>query len=421
MQQVRSVDKFLSRISLASIAYRCLRNCRRMSMSQSWIDFTALKEAADFLPVLGHYNIELKRKGSQRVALCPFHEETKPSCSINLDKKVFQCFGCRKKGNILDFVKCMEQSTLPDAAKVLAEVCSVDLPLREREGNGADAQSGTSRPAQRETKSRRAKSAKIGAGASNKSETAIPSSSMKKPAQRNPEKATAPSHEHDGPINPPLTFSLTLDTAHPYLDERMEDMNLGDESMFGEHLFELFGLGVANRGSMKNRLCIPIHNEHGELIAYAGRWALDDETIPEAEGKYKLPKQFAKNGVLFNLNRVLDLSQKSEQEPNWVVVTEGYFGAIRLHALGVPVVSVMGTSISDEQLKLLDAELNPDRVVLLFDGDEQGKKAAHEDVLPRLATRFFVHNATNELADDEQPDEMTDGRLLSLRGIQEFL
>src|SRR4051794_7916918 len=76
--------------------------------------------------------------------------------------------------------------------------------------------------------------------------------------------------------------TLKPDPAHPYLEGR----GLGPE------LVELFGLDFCSRGSMAGRICIPIHNEHGELVAYAGRWPGDD--VPEGQEGYKVPAEFQK-------------------------------------------------------------------------------------------------------------------------------
>src|SRR4051794_20579132 len=116
---------------------------------------------------------------------------------------------------------------------------------------------------------------------------------------------------------------------HPYLRERGVP----------EALAATFGLTFAEKGIMAGRVCIPIHNHAGELVAYAGRWVGSDETIPEGEEKYKLPKGFQKNLELFNLHRV--------EHCRHLVVVEGYFGAIRLHGLRVPTIALMGSSIAD--------------------------------------------------------------------------
>jgi DNA primase len=120
---------------------------------------------------------------------------------------------------------------------------------------------------------------------------------------------------------------------------------------------------------MKGRVCVPIHNEHGELVAYAGRWVGPDATIPEHEGKWKLPPRFEKSRVLFNLHRV--------DEPVHLVVVEGFFDAMCLHVLGLPVVALMGRALSQHQLQLLESA-GTQYLTLLLDGDEPGPGFTHE-------------------------------------------
>ena len=83
-----------------------------------------------------------------------------------------------------------------------------------------------------------------------------------------------------------------------------------------------------------------------------------------------------------------------------MVAVEGYFGAIRLHLMDVPAVAFMGSSISDEQVLLLQIA-GVERVTLLMDGDEAGRNAC-EKVLPRLAAHLFTR--VGELPDGLQPD-----------------
>jgi DNA primase len=130
-----------------------------------------------------------------------------------------------------------------------------------------------------------------------------------------------------------LTFTLKLDPSHPYLVER----GLSAE------LVAQFGLGYCSLGSMAGRICIPIHNAASDLVAYAGRWPGDE--LPEDVEKYRLPAKFEKSRVLYNLHRVADATH--------VVAVEGYWSAIRLHALGLPLVGLMGWSVSEEQIAAL--------------------------------------------------------------------
>src|SRR5579859_735448 len=99
----------------------------RESMPQSYIDFAFVKENASFERVLEHYNLSLRGSGPQRSICCPFHPDKRPSCRVELDKKIWHCFACDASGNILEFVARMEGNAddLRAAAIKLASVCSI--------------------------------------------------------------------------------------------------------------------------------------------------------------------------------------------------------------------------------------------------------------------------------------------------------
>ena len=196
--------------------------------------------------------------------------------------------------------------------------------------------------------------------------------------------------EAAAPVNAPLTFALKLDTQHSYLVER----GVSAEAV------ALFGLGYCSRGVMAGRVCIPIHDAGGQLVAYAGRWPGDD--MPEGVERYLLPKRFEKSRVLFNLHRVSDAEH--------IVLVEGYWSVFRLHALGVHVAALMGSSVSEEQLALL-RERGMHSVTLLLDGDDAGRKA-RERALPALADAFFVRAPL--LPDGEKPDTLGEAELRQL-------
>src|SRR5690242_5254917 len=193
---------------------------REQPMPKYPIDFKDLKERATFEPILAHYQLAYRIRGDQAVLRCPFHNDTEPSLSINLREKIWQCFGCRAKGNILDFMALKENTPLPKAAALIDEICHLGLTMND--------------PARRATMPvDESKRAKTGKGRSTRS---------KPPAE-------APASSGDA-INPPLTFTLKLDPNHPYLEERRVSP--------AER--QAFGLGYCDRGMMKGRICIPIHN-----------------------------------------------------------------------------------------------------------------------------------------------------------------
>jgi DNA primase len=331
-----------------------------------WLDFNWVKDNASFEAVARHYKLALICSGSQRKARCPFHEDRRPSLQVNLDKSVFHCFGCNASGNILDFVMKSENCGIHEAATRLMEICRLEPP---RGG----------KPAGKGQNTRKAAHNEGGDGKSG--------------SRPKPRASEAPVRIQQGPkleagrkVNPPLTFRLNLDqdAALPYLECRDFDKDAAEE----------FGLGVALRGLMAGRLCIPIHDAHGELVAYAGRYM---GAVPDDVEKYLLPPKFTKTLELFNLHRALTLAA------DHLIVVEGYFGAMRLHRLGYPTVAVMGSSISDEQVAAIEASGRTPFVMM--DGDDQGRKAAEKIacvLVRRIATRLV------DLPDGEEPDTISE-------------
>jgi len=137
---------------------------------------------------------------------------------------------------------------------------------------------------------------------------------------------------------------------------------------------------------MNGRVVIPIHNEKGELIAYAGRWPGDP---PEGEGKYKLPPKFQKSHVVFNLHRAIEANKGREIKE--LILVEGYFSVFKLWEAGFPnAVALMGSQLSEHQEKLIISAVGSGgRVALLFDKDGSGL-TCQQDVMKRLVRRCFV-------------------------------
>jgi len=151
-----------------------------------------------------------------------------------------------------------------------------------------------------------------------------------------------------------------------------------------------FGLGMyTGKGLLRGRIVIPIHNESGELIAYAGR-AIDGQ-----EPRYRFPAGFRKSLVLFNLHRA------SATNARTVVVVEGFFDTIAVHQAGYPAVGLMGSTLSKHQADLLTMCF--DRVVLLLDGDEAGRHGAMS-IAQTLGASMSV--SAISLEDGRQPDQL---------------
>src|SRR5262245_23701508 len=96
-----------------------------MLYPQTFID--DLKRQAEIVRVIQDY-VQLKKKGANWMACCPFHKEKTPSFSVNPAKEIFYCFGCHKGGSVFTFVMEIERVSFPESIKIVAEKTGVALP-----------------------------------------------------------------------------------------------------------------------------------------------------------------------------------------------------------------------------------------------------------------------------------------------------
>jgi DNA primase len=338
-------------------------------MKKNWIDFKALRAQLDFAAVLEHYGVEVKRKGNQHHGYCPLPnhngKKNSPSFSANLDKGIFQCFGCGAKGNILDFAAFMENAD-PESGAALHEVAHK---LQQRfcpELGGADERK--TPPAQ-------------------------------KPAAPKP---AEPKSDLPVIVNEPLNFDLKgLDAEHPYLLGRG----------FTPETIERFDLGFCSRGMLKDRVAIPLQDAAGRLIGYAGR-VVDDSTITEDNPRYRFPGERNRDGKIFEFRKTLFLynGYRIKAPVDDLVVVEGFTGVWWLVQNELPnVVATMGADCSEKQAELIISLVKPGGMVwILPDGDKAGERHAQT-----LLTLISPHRAMRwvKLADGKQPTDLSGEKL----------
>ena len=153
-------------------------------------------------------------------------------------------------------------------------------------------------------------------------------------------------------------------------------------------------------GFLASRCVIPIRDQQGRLVAYAGR------AVNGQEPKYRFPAGFRKSQVLFNFDRAMQADG-----PN-VIVVEGFFDALKVHQAGNPaVVALMGSSFSQRQSELLLSRFAS--VTLMLDGDQPGRHAAA--VMAKLLTpKVRVHQV--DLPNHMQPDQLSSTEINVLVG-----
>ena len=341
-------------------------------MNQQWIDFRELRERLNFEEVLRDYGVELKRKkADQLVGFCPLPNHNgkrkSPSFSVNLQRKCFNCFGCNRGGNCLDFVIYMEGKD----PKNRQHVREVALLLQERFHFDSDPNPNPDRRASNP------KHAEAGPNAPKSSRKPV---ELARGAQEKPSEGQA----RPVLVNAPLDFELRgLDPKHPYLRERG----------FSEHTILHFGLGFCNRGLMQGRVVIPLRDQAGKLIGYAGRLTRDDQ-VGDKVPKYLFPGDRERNGTKLEFRKSLFLYNgfSIKQPVRDLVVVEGFASVWWLTQCGFSdVVALMGSSCSEEQAFLIRSLVSPSgRVWLMPDAGEAGERCA-ESVLMQVAPHRFTH------------------------------
>lgn len=338
-----------------------------------WVNFKELRSHLNFRDVFRHYGIELNvKKANQHVGPCPLpqHGENQISAcfSANLERKIFQCFGCKASGNILDFVAFKEELN-PKSGDELRKAA-----LFVQETFFGIAQTDAVPPAN-----------------ANGGRTA-------------PEPSGKPIR-----INEPLDFALKgLDAAHPYLVGRG----------FTPQTVAEFGLGYCKRGSLKDRIAIPLHDSSGRLIGYAGR-LIDETAISDQNPKYRLPLPREREGIVYEFRKTefLYSGHRVKGPRPHLVVVQSFPAIWWLAQHGYRnCVALMGSECSDRQAELVAALLSPDGCCWAFTAaDDAGMHAATEVFLKVGAHRFVRRIA---LEAGRQPTDCVPLELATLlRGI----
>jgi DNA primase len=149
---------------------------------------------------------------------------------------------------------------------------------------------------------------------------------------------------------------------------------------------------------MNGRVVIPIHDECGRLVAYAGR------SVDSRQPRYRVPAGFGKSQVLFNFHRAAATAEDT------VILVEGFFDCLRLGQAGFEsVVALMGTELYEHPAELVRERFG--RVLLMLDGDAAGRQVRGR-VVSRLRDRCEVRVV--EVPEGAQPDQLPDGELRQL-------
>ena len=296
--------------------------------------------------VVGRY-VELRHAGPRLVAPCPFHQETKPSFSVNPEGGFYYCFGCQASGDIIEFYRAINGLEFGEAVEALAREAGLEV-RRRRDYQSADGPS-------------RAQCLDMHAQASVFFRRVLAS----------PAGQSAREYIVRRGLAPEIVERFLLGWAPAGWNELRDHLR---GRGFVEEAAEKAGLlSRSSKGSFydrfRERLIFPIMNLSGQVVAFGGR-ALVDGDGPKYLNSSETPI-YTKGEHLYGLYQ----ARRAMSHSKSVLLTEGYVDVLSLHQFGFEnSCGVLGTALTPEQVHRLSGLVG--RVDLVFDGDNAGRKAA---------------------------------------------
>lgn len=306
-----------------------------------WLD--ELRARADIVKVIGSY-VTLKKNGHRYVGLCPFHNETAPSFSVDEQKQVYHCFGCKAGGSVIQFIMDIEHLSFPEAVAFLAE--QVRMPLPEMQ-NDPDYE--------------RRRTLKERIYLANKTAARIYHQLLWEPEGAHILEYLQKRGLSDGVIR---RFGIGAAPASGQIGRKLMAEGFTEDELLQAGILLRRDHGAFDM--FRNRAIFPIIDAYGNVLGFGGR-AMGD-AMPKYLNTGDTPA-FNKRYTVFAAN----LLRKTKGLTR-VILVEGYMDVVSLSQFGVEgVAATLGTALTPEQARLLH-RFAPE-VYIAYDGDRAGQKA----------------------------------------------
>lgn len=296
------------------------------------------------------------RNGTDYVGLCPFHDDKNPSFHVYPERQSYRCWVCEKGGDCYSWVTEIERVTFPEALTLLAERANIEVPKRNQS---------TFRQTPRSDK--------------------VTQYEIVEWAVRLMERALQSGPGQELVQNYIKERSLTEETVRRFrLGYHPEDwnwlLNQGKTKFSEKQLLSVGLVGERSNGggyydNLVGRLIFPIIDERSRPVAFGGR-VLPGSNIESPAKYWNSPESniFLKRKTLY----AFDHARESIKQRG-AVITEGYMDCIACHQAGVTnAVATLGTAMTEEHVRFLKRFTK--RVVLVYDGDEAGQRAAERAI-----------------------------------------
>jgi DNA primase len=347
-----------------------------------------LRDTVDMAELVGS-KTDLRRVGSRLTGLCPFHDERTPSFSVNVQDKLFYCFGCHAKGDAIGFVEQTEGLDFRESVEFLADRYGVELEL-ENEDPQAEAR-----------RRRRERLLALLDRAARFYDSYLWDSTEARRAR-------------DYLAGRGLSEEILRRFRVGYSPSAWDRMLLGArQSGFSEE--ELMAAGLTQRGRdgrsafdrFRGRIMFPLADGRGRVLGFGAR------QMGEGRGpKYLNTSEneiYHKGRQLFGL----DIARAEAAKSGRIVVVEGYTDVLALHQAGIrEAVAIMGTALTQEQLAEVGRAAST--LVLALDADRSGQEAM-------LRASRLADERGLELRVVEMPEGTDPAELVTSAGPEEFV
>lgn len=349
-------------------------------------------EQIDIVEVISE-SVDLVSKGKNYVGLCPFHQDNNPSFTVSPEKKIYKCFVCENGGNVITFTQRFEKITFVQALEKLATRANITFKKKKVVEKT---------PAQ-----------DILGVTSTFYNTYLNTMDESKECRDYLEKREIDDELIDRFM---LGFAPNKNTASfLYVSEYFKDR-------YSSYDYELTGNFANEADFFKSRLMIPIKNELGYVVGFSGR-VLKDQSPKYLNSRDS--ETFNKSKILYNM----DIAKNFISDDNSIILVEGFFDVIALAKYQINnVVATMGTSFTSSHLDLLK-RYRVKKIILGFDQDNAGKKAAYKigslllknNITDIRIFSFDSHKDIDEFLIDNSPEILTEKQIDFFSFKLEFL
>lgn len=336
-------------------------------------DVERVRQSTDIVKLVSEHT-QLKRVGRRWSGLCPFHNEKTGSFSVNAEQGVYHCFGCKKSGDSITFVRELEHLDFPGAIEHLARKAGIALRY-------TDANEGAARNKRKELINHVNHAVEI----------------YHEWLLSHPSAGAARDYLRKRGFDGDMVRAYKVGYAPDTWDALSKKLRISDKDLVDSGLGKINSIGK-QMDWQRGRIVFPVFDERGDAVGFGGR------IMPGGEGAKYINSQecavYSKSRVLYGLNWAKEHIVSSSE----AIICEGYtdvtgFGRAGIHSA----VATCGTALTDDHLKLLKRFTN--RIVLAFDADDAGKAAA--DRVYEWEGKYSIEVMVADLPAGVDPDDLS--------------